>query len=136
VARIDGREIGHRNMNKRLGESPYLMTSRTNSWLGHPKHRRGLATMHGGTVVTSTSDAATFHVIGSISPGSVFRTARSTTTMHGTRLQSTIKPTSAANTELDSTVAMVDALSVMARSGEPDTVATKLAAPTVSTRLK
>jgi hypothetical protein len=87
-------------------------------------------------VTIPTSDAAAFHASGSISPSSVFRSARSTTMTHGTRLQSTDEQTSAANTELDSAVAMADAPSVVTRSSESGTVATKMAAPTASTQPK
>jgi hypothetical protein len=62
--------------------------------------------------------------------------ARSTTTTHGTRLQSTDEQTSAANMELDSAMAMAGAPNAVTRSEESDTVATKMAAPTASTQPK
>jgi hypothetical protein len=136
AAHVDGSEIGHRKTNKRLYVSPYLTTSRTSSRLVQPKHRHGLATMHGGTVAIPTSNAVAFHAIGSISPISVFRSARSTTTTHGTRLQSNDEQISAANLKLDSALAMAGAPSAVTRSGEFGMVATKTVAPTASTQPK
>jgi hypothetical protein len=124
AAHVDGSEIGHHKTNKHLYVSPYLTTSRTSSWLVQPKHRHGLATMRGGTVAIPASNTAAFHGIGSISPSSVFRSARSTTTTHRTQLQSNDKQTSATNLELDSAVAMAGAASAVTRSNESDTVAT------------
>jgi hypothetical protein len=92
--------------------------------------------MHGDTMATPTSDAAAFHAIGSISPSSVFRSARSTPTTHVTCPQSAVEQISAANMELDSAGAMAGAPRAVTYSGESGMVATKMATPTASTQPK
>jgi hypothetical protein len=133
VAHVDGNELRHRKANKCLYVFPYLTTSRTSSWLAQPKHRRGLATMHSGTVAISTSNAVAFHAIWSITPSSVFRSARYTTTTHGTQLQPKDEQKSIANLELDPAVAMEGAPSAMAHPDESSTVAIKTTAHTPPT---